>query len=342
MIENKPATAAGERLLAAISDAHPAISERSAAADAAESMSAENFADLKRSGIAAAFVPEALGGMGLTSMQDWALAIKALARADGSTAIALNMHLGATRGMAERWANGGQSDALARPLLAVVAGQMLVCATATERGTDNLRPLTEAVPVDDEHLEINGAKMFVTLSPLASHLGMNVRMRADGEDWVVGTALPLDTPGVIPQDDWQALGMRGSGSQSIRFEGVRIKRSAVRKVGPWGRWSVGTLLSRAMGNLPLIGAFVGIAEAAYGRALQGAGRSTAHGEPLAAKPGVQHLIAEMLQGTDAMPGSAGLRHALRRRVSRRSRGIRSRTGSRARADAALSDCQVGL
>jgi hypothetical protein len=55
---------------------------------------------LVEAGISAAFVPELLGGFGLESVHDWLLGIATLARGDGSTAIAINMHLAVSRGMA--------------------------------------------------------------------------------------------------------------------------------------------------------------------------------------------------------------------------------------------------
>jgi alkylation response protein AidB-like acyl-CoA dehydrogenase len=40
--------------------------------------------------------------------------------------------------------------------------------------------------------------------------------------------LPTDAPGVVVNDDWDALGMRASGSSSVAFEGVKLPESGVR------------------------------------------------------------------------------------------------------------------
>ena len=53
---------------------------------------------------------------------------------------------------------------------------MTICATATEPGTDNLHPLTQATPVNDGW-RIDGLKLFVTGSPIASHIAMNLRVK---------------------------------------------------------------------------------------------------------------------------------------------------------------------
>jgi len=155
-----------------------------------------------------------------------------------------------------------------------------------------LHPRTEAVRTDEGWC-INGHKIFVTMSPIATHLGMNLRMRDDEGDHLVTTLLPIDTPGLIPQDDWDALGMRASGSQSVVFENAHVPFSAIRKLGPWGQWSVGVLMNRALANLPLVGAFLGIAEAARDIAIEKLATQKRVGESVAEYSGVQHLVGEM-------------------------------------------------
>ncbi|PON14792.1 hypothetical protein C2W62_27190 [Candidatus Entotheonella serta] len=98
--EMRPRTEPGARLLAAIRDVAPLLSERVEEAGRYNQLCEQNYRDMQAVSIAGAFVPDDLGGMGLQSMHDGILAVCALARADGSTAIAMNMHFSATRGMA--------------------------------------------------------------------------------------------------------------------------------------------------------------------------------------------------------------------------------------------------
>lgn len=270
-------------MLAACRRCAPALAEHADACDRAGVMSAASFAALEAEGVLAAFVPETLGGGGLASVHDWALIIAELASHDASVAIACNMHLGVSRGMALAYAQTGAGE---QALRAIAAARMRICATATERGTDNLHPRTEAVLHSDGNYRINGTKMFVTMSPIATHLAMNLRLRDDDGDHIASTMLPIDTPGIVQGEDWDALGMRASGSQSIRFEDVSVPAAAVRITGPWGQWSVASLLQRALANLPLVGASVGIAESATRIAVDVVRADDAH------DAGVHTLIAE--------------------------------------------------
>ncbi len=299
-----PRTATGAAVVAAAEALVAPFAERAQAADAQNEMCRENFDDLFAAGISSAFVPEELGGFGLESIHDWILAIATLARGDASTAIAITMHHAIGRRMAHTYslasANLGpdqeRTNELAEPLKRMAAGEMLVCATATEVGTDNLHPVTEAVrrrSGDRTGWQINGRKIFVTMSPIASHVSTVVRVRDGDGDHMANIVLPMNTPGLVPQDDWDALGMRGSGSQSVVFEDAWVPDSALSKMGPWGRWSLDYLEFRAIANIVLVGAFLGIAEAAYDIALSKLATASRVGQLAAEQSGIQNLVGEM-------------------------------------------------
>jgi alkylation response protein AidB-like acyl-CoA dehydrogenase len=286
-----PRTEEGRRVIHQAELLIPTLRERADAGDRANEICADNFADMQRTGVAAAFVPKDLGGFGMRSIHDWTLLLATLARGDGSAAIAISMHLSATRGMAatlRRTEPGSVPHERAREYLQrVAAGEMLICSTTTERGTDNLHPLTEAVHTGDGW-RISGTKNFVTMSPIATHVNLNVRMRNDDGDHIANVVLPMDTPGIKPLGDWDALGMRASGSQSVTFDECYAPEKALRIIGPWGQWSTVVLVNRTLANVPLVGAFLGIAEAALEYAL-----SALAGQTGAGRSGVHHALAEI-------------------------------------------------
>ncbi|MGH2584715.1 MAG: acyl-CoA dehydrogenase family protein, partial [Dehalococcoidia bacterium] len=91
--EIQPMSEPGRRLVE-LCEAHATdFATRAAEHDRDATFPFENVAALQQSGVMAACVPEDLGGMGVTSLHDIALAISRLARGDSATAIAANMHI---------------------------------------------------------------------------------------------------------------------------------------------------------------------------------------------------------------------------------------------------------
>src|SRR5262249_39327583 len=214
--ELRPGTAAGERLVA-LAEAHaPDFATRAAQHDREGSFPFENIAALQRSGVMAACVPEELGGLGVVSVHDYIIAINRLGRGDGSTALAANMHNFRTWFMTRTWQGARassdtlQAERTAQLLHQIGAGQVIICAIASEPGTDLLHPFVEATRTDGGWL-LNGQKSFCTLVPAATLLGVICCFRnSHGELRQAVASVPCDSTGVHIQDNWDALGMRGS------------------------------------------------------------------------------------------------------------------------------------
>ncbi len=299
-MELRALTRAGERFVEIAERHTDAFRTRARDHDESGRFPTENFSDLKASGSVAAFMPEELGGLGLDSVHDWAVGLERLARADASTAIALNMHLAISRTIALGWrgaiARGDTAAASGSEgmLRAIAAGDLIVCSTATEAGTDFFRPLTTATPTPDG-FTIDGRKIFVTLSPVANLLAMNVRVAAAEGDQMGFAFITIDAPGIEPQGDWDALGMRASGSQSVAIGGCKVDAGSIQIAGPWGRWTASLLMGRTLGNLTLVGAFLGIAERARELAVHTARTQTKpkFDSAIAQAAGVPHLLGEI-------------------------------------------------
>jgi alkylation response protein AidB-like acyl-CoA dehydrogenase len=130
-------------------------------------------------------------------------------------------------------------------------------------------------------------------------------MRDETGDHIANVLVAMNTEGVVQLGDWDALGMRASGSQSIQFEDCEIPHDALRKLAPWGQWSTPILVNRTLANVPLVGAFLGIAETAFQYAIdaqptskppaQSPAQSRAQSPALTVKSpsGVHHAVAEM-------------------------------------------------
>jgi alkylation response protein AidB-like acyl-CoA dehydrogenase len=95
------------------------------------------------------------------------------------------------------------------------------------------------------------------MSPAATDLYVAVR----ADDRYAYAMVPTDAPGVVVHDDWDALGMRGSGSNSISFEGVDLPAAAVRGGFPAGD-AVPYMERNLVAGLFHAAASLGIAESA--------------------------------------------------------------------------------
>jgi alkylation response protein AidB-like acyl-CoA dehydrogenase len=321
-IELKAHTEAGRRLVAIAEELSEKLAARAAEHDRDGTYPFEAIDALKATGYFAAPVPVELGGLGVSSAHDLVVASSRLARGDASVAIGVNMHLAAVLNMerrrqvavavgAERRARGFGAS-----LEQIAHDGVVLAAAISERGQDLTRPSTLATRTESGW-RIDGHKMFCTMSPAATDLYVAVTYAdGDGLERYAYAMVPAGAPGVVVHDDWDALGMRASGSNSISLEGVELDEPAVR-----GGFRVGDPLAYMERNL-VAGLFhaaasLGIAESADQVARHGiAGRINGDARPrmqvaesaidLAASRGVLSRAATLIdEHHTANPASDG-------------------------------------
>jgi alkylation response protein AidB-like acyl-CoA dehydrogenase len=273
-IELTAHTDAGVRLVATAEELSQELAARAAEHDRDGSYPFEAIDALKTAGYFAAPIPIEIGGLGVSSAHDLVVASSRLARGDASVAIGVNMHLVAVHNMERRRqvavAIGAErrARAFASSLQQIAHGGVVLAAAISERGQDLTRPGTVATRTESGW-RIDGRKMFCTMSPAATDLYVAVGY-ADNEgiERYAYAMVPINSPGVVVHDDWDALGMRASGSNSITLEGVALPESGVR-----GGFRAGDPLPYMERNL-LAGLFhaaasLGIAESADAIARRG-------------------------------------------------------------------------
>jgi alkylation response protein AidB-like acyl-CoA dehydrogenase len=321
-IELTAHTDAGARLVAIAEELAVELGLRAAQHDRDGSYPFEAIDGLKAAGYFAAPVPVELGGLGVFSAHDLVVASSRLARGDASVAIGVNMHLVAVLNMERRRqvavASGAERRArgFASSLERIARHGVVLAAAISERGQDITRPGTVATRTESGW-RIDGRKLFCTMSPAATDLYVAVTY-VDGEhsERYAYAMVPTGAPGVVVHDDWDALGMRASGSNSVSLDGVELPESAVR-----GGFRAGDPLPYMERNL-VAGLFhaaasLGIAESADAIARRGiAGRLNGDARPrmqvadnavdLAASRGVLSRAAALIdQHGAANPASDG-------------------------------------
>jgi alkylation response protein AidB-like acyl-CoA dehydrogenase len=233
-------TANGARLVAIAEELSPELAARAAEHDRDGTYPFEAIDALKTASYFAAPVPIELGGLGVSSAHDLVVASSRLARGDASVAIGVNMHLVAVLNMERRRqvavAAGRERRAqgFAGSLERIARDGVVLAAAISERGQDLTRPGTRATRTE-WGWRIDGRKLFCTMSPAATDLYVAVTYADDdGVERYAYAMVPSDAPGVVVHDDWDALGMRASGSNSISFEGVELPESSLRGGFPAG------------------------------------------------------------------------------------------------------------
>jgi alkylation response protein AidB-like acyl-CoA dehydrogenase len=321
-IELQAHTRSGARLVASAEQLAGELAARAAEHDRDGTYPYEAIEALRAVGYFAAPIPEVFGGLGVDSAHDLVVASSRLARGDASVAIGVNMHLVAVLNMERRRqvavAAGAERRARAfgSSLAQIVDDGAVLAAAISEAGQDITRPGTVATRTD-AGWRIDGRKLFCTMSPAATDLYVAVTY-TDGEEVerYAYAMVPTDAPGVVINDDWDALGMRASGSNSVALDGVVLPPSGVR-----GGFRAGDPVPYMERNLTAglfhASAALGIAESADALARRGvAGRVNGDARPrmqvadnavdLAAARGVLHRAALLIDEHHAAnPASDG-------------------------------------
>lgn len=240
-------------------------------------------------GLTGLVVPEQYGGADLDTVSV-AIAIEEVGRACGSTGLSLAAHNGLCSGPIARW---GTEEQKAKYLPRLTSGETLGALALTEpnAGSDLLGGAkTYAILQGDEWL-INGHKAWITN---VQHTPVIVTLcRTDPEAGSRGFSLILvepDTAGVTVHKPEKKMGLKGSPTQQITFDNVRVPREAV--LGEVGRGFQQTMQILDGGRITIAALSIGLAQAAFEAAISYAQQRQAFGRPIADFQAIQWMIAD--------------------------------------------------
>ena len=191
------------------------IARAAAAADERGELSEATLNQLKGTGYFGLPVPSALQG-GNAGLLECAAVQRRLAIADPALAIAANMHLFSVGMAVEHWLRRRDSCGL---ILEAIATQNRIVASAfAEPGLGGalLQSNVKARPTRGGYI-VNGVKSPCSLAAMCDLVAF--QMQGEGDAAALMTAfVPSSLPGVRVERSWDALGMRGSASDTLRFE----------------------------------------------------------------------------------------------------------------------------
>ncbi|MEZ5039780.1 MAG: acyl-CoA dehydrogenase family protein [Saprospiraceae bacterium] len=216
----------------------------------------ENYEELKTHQFFSAMIPKELGGGGI-SHAEMCNIIRIMAHYCSSTALAFSMHQHLVAATVWKYKHKGEGV----PLLKRVVEEQLVLISTGAR--DWLESNGEMEKVNGGYL-FSGKKFFASQSAGGDLAVTSAPCLNTEKEWqVLHFGVSMKAEGVTVLDDWNVIGMRATGSQTIQFDKVFIPDSAIALMRPRGEfhavWDI--VITVAM---PLImSAYVGTAEKAF-------------------------------------------------------------------------------
>ena len=278
------------------------IRERAAAHDRENTFPQHDLDELREAGYLRILVPRERGGAGL-GLAEAAILQQRLASAAPATALAINMHLVWT-GVAKVFSDRGVPG-LEFAQDAAAAGDVLAFGIS-EGGNDLVLfgSDTDAVPRGDGGYAFTGTKIFTSLAPVWTKLGLHGLDTTSPDAPKLVFAFIDRTDAVVTSDDWDTLGMRGTQSRTTRLNGaVAAPEHVVRRIDPgpnpdpivFGIFSVFEIL--------LASVYTGIARRGLDLAVAAAKgrRSKRTGTTYSQDPDIRWRIADMALAYDALP-----------------------------------------
>lgn len=283
-------TVLSEELLSRIAARAPGYDERN-------EFCHEDLAELTAAGYLRALVPVDRGGLGW-DLPTLVAAQRRLAAAAPATALAVNMHhiwVNVSRQMVER----GHTE-FEQVLQEAAAGEVFAFGIS-EAGNDAVLfdSTTEATADDDGSVTFTGTKIFTTLAPVWTRLGLfgkdTAATGAEGETPLIFGFLERETPGWRTLENWDTLGMRATQSHATSLKGARIPAERIVRrlpVGPNPDPLVFAIFSSFLTLLAAVYTGIGDRALTLGAELVTQRTSLISGESMDRDPDVRYKLAE--------------------------------------------------
>jgi len=249
----------------------------------------EIFKKLGELGILGLPFPEKYGGGGADTIS-FAIVVEELSRACGSTGITYSAHVSLGGAPLNLF---GTEEQKQKYLVPICTGEALGAFGLTEpgAGSDAGGTETEAREDGDEWV-INGSKCFITNASYAKVVPITaVTGKKDGKKEITAIIVPTDSPGFSIDEPYDKMGLNASNTTQLFFEDVRVPKENI--LGKRGEGFKQFLITLDGGRIGIGAMAVGIAQAAYEKALAYAKERKQFGSPLSKFQVIQFKLADM-------------------------------------------------
>jgi alkylation response protein AidB-like acyl-CoA dehydrogenase len=288
-----PSTEA-EDLIALVREiARDELAPRAAEAEERERFPREMFRLLGKSGLLALPYPERFGG-GAQPYEVYLQALEEIASAWMSVAVGVSVHVMSCYPLA----TFGAEEQRERWLADLLAGELLGAYALSEShaGSDAAALSTRAVRDGDGYL-VTGTKAWTTHGGVADFYTVMARTSDTGARGISCLLVDGDTPGISAAPPERKMGLTGSVTAQVNFDGVRVP--ADRRIGDEGQGLKIALSALDSGRLGISACAVGLAQAALDEAVSYATQRRQFGRPIIEFQGLEFMLADMAAAVES-------------------------------------------
>ncbi len=192
----------------------------------------------------------------------------------------------------------GTKEQQAEHLPSMLAGGLLgaYCLSEPASGSDAASLRTKAVR-DGDGWVITGTKAWITHGGVADFYTVLARTGADGARGITAFLVPGDADGLSAAVPEKKMGMKGSPTAQLHFDGVRVPDA--RRIGEEGQGFAIALSALDSGRLGIAACAIGVAQAALDEAVAYATGRKQFGRPIADFQGLRFMLADMATQIEA-------------------------------------------
>ncbi len=253
----------------------------------------ELFRALSRTGILGLPYPQEYGG-GEQPYEVYLQVLEELAAARLTVGLGVSVHTLACHGLA----GFGTKEQRAEWLPAMLGEGLLGAYALSEpnAGSDAASLRTRAVR-DGEDWILTGTKAWITHGGIADFYTVMARTGEDGPGGITAFLVPGDAAGLSAAAPERKMGMNGSPTAQLHFDGVRVPDA--RRLADEGSGLKLALAALDSGRLGIAACAVGVAQAAFSTALAFTLERQQFGRPVADFQGLRFMLADMATQIEA-------------------------------------------
>ncbi len=232
-------------------------------------------------------VPESLGGAGAGTIA-YSLAMTEIGRACASTAVTMAV----SNMVAEVLAAFGTERVRQEFVPRLCDGSLVAGSFALsepEAGSDP-GAMRATARRDGDGWVLDGSKQWITSGDFAGVFVVWARTGGPGTRGISAFAVDANTPGLSVGHHEDKMGLRGSSTTALHFEGCRVPSDAL--LGQENGGFKIAMMALDGGRIGIASQALGIGEAALEKAVAYAQQRSAFGGPLADKQAIQFMIAD--------------------------------------------------